>query len=155
VRANQIFLNQKIVRSTNRQNGAEANCSEPKRESNRPRQKRLRQKSRLRRPSKASSEPKTSKDRRRRLVKNGRQAPKQEKSSLHFAVNGMTAIEGTVLFDFQTTRGAPFVFRRGIVLVLALGALKLDDFSRHRSLPDICVPTISPPPGSEKRHFSL
>jgi hypothetical protein len=43
----------------------------------------------------------------------------------------MAAVKGAVLFNLQTARRAPLIFSSGIVLSLALGALKLNDFSGH------------------------
>jgi hypothetical protein len=49
----------------------------------------------------------------------------------------MTAIKRAVLFDLQATRGAPLIFSGGVILVLALSALKLNNISGHVPYPVI------------------
>jgi hypothetical protein len=48
-------------------------------------------------------------------------------------VNGVATIEGAIFFNLQATGNTPFVLGGGIVLVLALRTLKLDDISGHKS----------------------
>jgi hypothetical protein len=53
-------------------------------------------------------------------------------SLLNLAVYGMATVKRAIFFGLHAGGMLPFVLGGGVVLVLALGALELNDFAGHK-----------------------